>query len=76
MSVLPRRVLIVDDEAPARSRMRDLLDDVNAALPVVVAGEAANGRDALQIVEAGTPEDILISPQNPRTQSFISAVRT
>lgn len=32
--------------------------------------------DAGQIVEAGSPEDILISPQNPRTQSFISAVRT
>jgi polar amino acid transport system ATP-binding protein len=32
--------------------------------------------DGGQIVEAGTPEDILISPQNPRTQSFISAVRT
>lgn len=32
--------------------------------------------DAGQIVEAGSPEEILISPQNPRTQSFISAVRT
>ena len=32
--------------------------------------------DGGQIVEAGSPEDILISPQNPRTQSFISAVRT
>jgi len=32
--------------------------------------------DAGQIVEAGSPEEILINPQNPRTQSFISAVRT
>ena len=32
--------------------------------------------DAGQIVEAGSPEEILISPQNTRTQSFISAVRT
>lgn len=32
--------------------------------------------DGGQIVEAGSPEEILISPQNPRTQSFISAVRT
>lgn len=32
--------------------------------------------DAGQIVEAGTPEEVLITPQNPRTQNFISAVRT
>ncbi|NVZ98984.1 amino acid ABC transporter ATP-binding protein [Pseudomonas gingeri] len=32
--------------------------------------------DGGQIVEEGSPEEILISPQNPRTQSFISAVRT
>jgi two-component system response regulator AlgR len=43
------RVLIVDDEAPARSRMRDLLADIAAALPVTVAGEAANGREALEL---------------------------
>lgn len=49
----PLRVLIVDDEAPARSRMRDLLADIGAALPVVVAGEAANGREALELA-AGT----------------------
>ncbi|NJI25266.1 amino acid ABC transporter ATP-binding protein, partial [Aeromonas veronii] len=32
--------------------------------------------DAGQIVEVGSPEEILICPQNPRTQSFISAVRS
>ncbi|MBV6749282.1 amino acid ABC transporter ATP-binding protein [Pseudomonas chlororaphis] len=32
--------------------------------------------DGGQIVEEGSPEELLISPQNPRTQSFISAVRT
>lgn len=53
MSAQPLRVLIVDDEAPARSRMRDLLADVNAALPVVIAGEAANGREALRLAEQG-----------------------
>ncbi len=30
--------------------------------------------DGGQIVEEGSPEELLISPQNPRTQSFISAV--
>lgn len=47
------QVLVVDDEAPARSRMRDLLADVNPALPVAIVGEAANGRDALRLAEGG-----------------------
>ncbi len=49
----PLQVLVVDDEAPARSRMRDLLADVNPALPVAIVGEAANGRDALRLAERG-----------------------
>lgn len=49
----PLQVLVVDDEAPARSRMRDLLADVNPALPVAIVGEAANGRDALRLAEGG-----------------------
>ncbi len=49
----PLQVLVVDDEAPARSRMRDLLADVNPVLPVAVVGEAANGRDALRLAERG-----------------------
>lgn len=65
MSVTPRRVLIVDDEAPARSRMRDLLADVNAGLPVVVAGEAANGRDALLIAGAGGVDVALLDVRMP-----------
>ena len=58
MSAQPLRVLIVDDEAPARSRMRDLLADVSATLPVAVAGEAANGRDALRL--AGQGVDVVL----------------
>lgn len=65
MTTAPRRVLIVDDEAPARSRMRDLLADVNAELPVVVAGEAANGREALQIAEAGGVDVALLDVRMP-----------
>lgn len=65
MTVVPRRVLIVDDEAPARSRMRDLLADVNTELPVVVAGEAANGRDALQIAGAGGVDVALLDVRMP-----------
>lgn len=65
MSTSPCRVLIVDDEAPARSRMRDLLADVNAELPVVVAGEAANGREALAMAETGGVDVVLLDVRMP-----------
>ncbi|MBY0271284.1 MAG: LytTR family DNA-binding domain-containing protein [Burkholderiales bacterium] len=45
--------------------MRDLLADVNAELPVVVAGEAANGRDALQIAAAGGVDVALLDVRMP-----------
>ena len=55
----PLSVLIVDDEAPARSRMHDLLADCAADVPLVVMGEAANGRTALE--EAGArPVDVVL----------------
>ncbi|MCX7174983.1 MAG: LytTR family DNA-binding domain-containing protein [Proteobacteria bacterium] len=50
MSVALLRVLIVDDEAPARSRLRNLLADIAGELPNVVAGEAADGVEALELL--------------------------
>ncbi len=41
------RVFIADDEAPARERLRELLQDIAAEVPNVVAGEAKNGLEAL-----------------------------
>ena len=41
MADAPLRVLIVDDEAPARRRLRELLDDCAGALPLSLVGEAA-----------------------------------
>ncbi len=65
MSEMPLRVLIVDDEAPARSRMRDLLADIGDALPVIVAGEASNGREALQIAGSGGVDVVLLDVRMP-----------
>jgi two-component system response regulator AlgR len=53
------RVAIVDDEAPARSRMRDLLDECAPELPLTVVGEAANGRAALDLL-AREPADVVL----------------
>ena len=54
------RVLIVDDEAPARHRLRELLEDCAAALPLKVVGEAQNGREALDILHA-VPADLVLT---------------
>ncbi|HTY02744.1 MAG TPA: LytTR family DNA-binding domain-containing protein [Rhodocyclaceae bacterium] len=42
------KILIVDDEAPARERMRNLLDDLRAEVPTEVVGVAADGIEALE----------------------------
>ncbi len=56
------RVLIADDEAPARSRMRRLL----AELPEYdVIGEAANGNEVLQMSMSEPPDVILLDIRMP-----------
>ena len=53
------KVVIVDDEAPARSRLRDLIADCAQTLPVEVAGEAANGPEALALLSARKADVVL-----------------
>jgi two-component system LytT family response regulator len=56
------RVLIVDDEPPARSRLRRLL----ASHPdVIVVGEAADGLEALAMTETLRPHALLLDVQMP-----------
>ena len=59
MSEAPIRVLIVDDEAPARARLRDVLADCAAELPLEIVGEAGTARDALAVM-ALKPADVLL----------------
>jgi two-component system response regulator AlgR len=59
------RVLIVDDETPARRRLRELLADVGERMPLEVAGEAANGRDALDRVAELRPDLVLLDIRMP-----------
>lgn len=60
MTEPPLRVLIVDDEAPARRRLHDLLDDCSAALPITVIGEAQHGREALDLLQSA-PADLVLT---------------
>ncbi len=56
----PLRVLVVDDETPARRRLRDLLDDCSAALPLAVVGEAQSGREAMELLQS-VPVDLVLT---------------
>lgn len=60
------RLLIVDDEAPARTRLRNLLDDVVAQVPTQVVAEAGDGIEALQRVEGLAIDIALIDIRMPR----------
>ncbi len=61
----PLRVLIVDDEAPARLRLRDVLADCSAELPVDIVGEAENGLDALNQVQQQPVDAVLLDIRMP-----------
>ena len=61
----PLRVLIVDDEQPARDRLRELLDDCRASNPNLIVGEAANGVQALDRAAASAADVALIDIQMP-----------
>ena len=59
------RILIVDDEAPARSRMRSLIEDIQADCPCELIGEASDGQVALDILVEQKPDILLLDVQMP-----------
>jgi two-component system response regulator AlgR len=60
MAEPPLRILIVDDEAPARHRLRELLEDCAAVLPIAIVGEAQHGREALELLQSA-PADLVLT---------------
>ncbi|MDX1442648.1 MAG: LytTR family DNA-binding domain-containing protein [Gammaproteobacteria bacterium] len=56
------RILIVDDEAPARRRLAQLVEKIEGA---EVVGEAATGRAALKEVERANPDCLLLDIRMP-----------
>jgi two-component system response regulator AlgR len=59
------RILVVDDEGPARHRLRDLLADCAQKLLLEVVGEAANGREAIELVALTSPHVVLLDIRMP-----------
>ena len=62
MSVEPASVLIVDDEPPARSRLRQLVGDLEG---FSVVGEASHGEEALQLCNTLQPDVVLLDIRMP-----------
>ena len=56
------RVLIVDDESPARDRLRQLLEDDPQHL---VVGEAGNGQQAIDVAADTKPDVVLLDIRMP-----------
>ena len=63
---LALRVFIVDDEPPARNRLRELLSDCNEQLPLDVVGEAANGQEALDKLMNAPADVVLLDIRMPQ----------
>ena len=59
------RVFIADDEAPARERLRELLQDIVADVPNVLAGEAQNGIEALDRLPGSAAQVLLLDIRMP-----------
>ena len=59
------RVFIADDEGPARERLKELLEDIADDVPTVLAGEAANGVEALERLPASGAQVLLLDIRMP-----------
>ncbi|HYD96335.1 MAG TPA: LytTR family DNA-binding domain-containing protein [Noviherbaspirillum sp.] len=60
-----QRLFIVDDEAPARARLKTLLSDIATEFPHELAGEADGAQAALDGIAAARPDIVLLDVQMP-----------
>ncbi|TSA48485.1 MAG: DNA-binding response regulator [Nitrosomonadales bacterium] len=66
----PLKILIVDDEAPARNRLRELLADIPNT---VLIGEAGSGKEALAIAAEEMPNVMLLDIRMPEIDGIETA---
>lgn len=69
------RLYIVDDEAPARARLRTLLSDIEKECPHVLVGEAGQAQAALEAIVACAPDIVLLDVQMPGMSGMELAAR-
>jgi two-component system LytT family response regulator len=61
------RVLIVEDEPPARRRLRNLLQ---RHADVIITGEATHGGEAVELIEHARPDLVLLDVELPIANGF------
>ena len=71
-------IFIVDDEPPARNRLRDVLNDCSEKLPLKIVGEASNGSEALEKIKAGRFSLVLSDVDMPdmNGEELVKAIRS
>jgi len=67
MANSPLKVLVIDDEAPARRKLLRYLSEDRRFL---IAGEASNGPDAVEKIQALKPDLLLLDVQMPGMNGF------
>ena len=67
------RILIADDEAPARARLRDLLDECREAFPLAIVDEARTGIEALAVLEREKVDIVLLDIRMPQMDGMEAA---
>lgn len=61
----PLKVFIADDEAPARARLRVLLEDIRAEVPTEVVGESAQAAEVIERLPGSGAQVLLLDIQMP-----------
>ncbi len=70
MNTAQLKILIADDEAPARNRLRELLTDIPRT---TVVGEAKNGKQALELAAELKPDVLLLDIRMPQMDGIETA---
>jgi len=64
---IPMRVLIIDDEKLARSRLRRMLGKYE---DIEIVGEAKNGKEALKMIREAHPDVLFLDIRMPLLSGF------
>ena len=59
------RIFIADDEAPARDRLKELLQDIASEVPTELVGEARHGLEAIELVPKSDAQVLLLDIEMP-----------